>query len=248
MGHAGPDPVKVVLALYPERIVPDETEPGIVALHLKRYEFALPFCAGKDVLDAGCGVGYGSAFLAQASRRVVGVDLSDEAIAHARGRYASQNVEFVQGTLGALEQPDSSFDVICCFETIEHLTDPDAFLTEATRLLRPEGVLVISTPRADQTADGPENPFHEIELSRADFEALLGRHFREVELYGQRRLQTTRHRVVQRLDVFKFRRLAFLRPLSRFLGTAPTAEVTSEGIAIDRENLEHATELIAVCR
>ena len=50
--------------IHPERIVPDETEPGIVAIHLKRYEFALSYCTGRDVLNAGCGVGYGTVGLA----------------------------------------------------------------------------------------------------------------------------------------------------------------------------------------
>ena len=81
----------------PERIVPDETEPGIVALHLKRYEFARPYCAGADVLDAGCGVGYGTAHLAEEARHVLGVDRSEEAIDYARGRYARANVEFRVG-------------------------------------------------------------------------------------------------------------------------------------------------------
>src|SRR5438552_18667808 len=79
---------------YPERIVPDETSPGIVALHLKRYEFAAPRCRGADVLDAGCGVGYGSAFLGEVAARVVGVDRDEPAIAYARARYGRTNVEF----------------------------------------------------------------------------------------------------------------------------------------------------------
>ena len=84
---------------HPERIVPDETEPGIVALHLKRYEFARPYCVGKHVLDAGCGVGYGSAFLSEAARSVVGVDVSADAIEYARARYGGRNVEFAVGDL-----------------------------------------------------------------------------------------------------------------------------------------------------
>ena len=78
----------------PERIIPDETEPGIVALHLKRYEFARPYAEGKDVLDAGCGVGYGTAFLAETARRAVGVDISRDAIAYARRRYGAHNVRY----------------------------------------------------------------------------------------------------------------------------------------------------------
>jgi len=233
----------------PERIVPDETESGILAIHRKRYEFALPFCADREVLDAGCGVGYGSALLAESARHVVGVDRDAEAIAYARRRYARDNVEFVAGDLLDLECPDAAFDAVCSFETIEHLPDRERYLSEMRRVLKPGGVYVVSTPRAERTNERPENPHHEVELSGPDFEALLRRHFDNVRLYGQHRIQTRRHRLFQRLDVLGLRkRLTFLRPASRLLGTAPMAEVASDGIAISPERLDHASELIAVCR
>ena len=234
---------------HPERIVPDETSPGIVALHLKRYEFAAPFCRGGEVLDAGCGVGYGSAFLGEVARRVVGVDRDESAIAYGRERYGRPNVEFRVGDVLRLDAGDAEFDAVCSFETIEHVDDAGAFVAETARVLRPGGVLVVSTPRAPETTAAPENPFHRVELSRPDFEALLRRFFGEVELYGQRRLQTTRHRLMQRADVLGLRkRLTFLRPASRLLGTAPMAEVSADGIVIERDALEQATELVAVCR
>jgi SAM-dependent methyltransferase len=234
---------------YPERIVPDETSPGIVALHLKRYEFAAPWCRDAEVLDAGCGVGYGSAFLGSVARHVVGVDRDEPAIAYARVRYSGPNVEYRVGDVLALGFPDTSFDAVCSFETIEHVDDADAFVAEMARVLRPGGAFLVSTPRAGETTAAPANPFHRVELSRADFESLLRRSFREVELYGQRRLQTARHRLLQRADVLGLRkRLPFLRPASRLLGTPPMAEVTAEGIVIERDGLDRATELVAVCR
>ena len=220
-----------------------------MALHLKRYEFALPWCRGREVLDAGCGVGYGSAFLAREASRVLGVDRDEGAIAYARVHYLVPGVEFRVGDLVDLDLPDASFDVVCSFETIEHLADVDAYLREMTRVLRPGGAYLVSTPQADATTAEPDNPFHHVELSRADFESLLRRHFDEVELYGQRRLQTGRHRLVQRLDVLGLRkRLGVLRRAWRLLGTPPMAEVGLDGIAIERGRLEGATELVAVCR
>jgi SAM-dependent methyltransferase len=234
---------------YPERIVPDETSPGIVSLHLKRYEFAAPWCRDRAVLDAGCGVGYGTAHLAEVAASVVGVDRDEGAIAYARERYARPNVEFRVGDLLDLDLADASFDVVCSFETIEHLDDVGAFLAEIVRVLRREGVFCVSTPLVDETTTSPENPFHRVELSPSDFETLLRGSFRDVELYGQRRLQTTRHRLMQRVDVLGLRRrLPGARRLSRVLGTAPTAEVTSDGIVIERGGLERASELVAVCR
>jgi len=234
---------------YPERIVPDETAPGILALHLKRYEFARPHCVDAQVLDAGCGVGYGSAYLAKVAARVVGVDVSEEAIEYARHRYRSPNLEFVVGDLLALELADASFDVVCSFETIEHVEDVERYLAEISRVLRADGIFAVSTPRVDATTRAPENPFHRVELSRDDFESALRTRFEDVEIYGQRRLQTARHLLLQRVDVLGLRkRLPFLRRASRLVGTAPMADVTLDEIAIERDAIERASELVAVCR
>lgn len=233
---------------YPERIVPDDESPGIVALHLKRYVFAAAYCANQVVLDAACGVGYGSAELGRVATRVVGVDVDEEAIAYARARYASGNVEFEAMDVSSLRFDADSFDAVVSFETIEHVDDREAFLHEVSRVLRPSGTFVVSTPNAPRTTKAPDNPFHRVEFSRDDFTALLSQHFRSVEVFGQRRLQTRRHRLLQRLDVLGLRRrLAFLRRAAPLVGTAPTEQVSLDGIVIERSGVERATELVAVC-
>jgi SAM-dependent methyltransferase len=234
---------------YPERIVPGEAEPGVDAVHLKRYDFAAPYCAGRNVLDAACGVGYGSARLAATAASVVGVDLSEDAIAYAQRHYASGNVSFAVMDVAALRFDDATFDVVCSFETIEHVVDAERTLSELARVLEADGVLVISTPQVERTTMSPANPYHRVEYARADFEQLLRRHFGSVELYGQRRLQTRRHRIAQRLDVLGLRRrFAFLRRGSVLLGTTPTADLTADDIVISREGIDDASELVAVCR
>jgi SAM-dependent methyltransferase len=233
---------------YPERIVPDEESPGVVALHLKRYVFAAPYCENSVVLDAACGVGYGSAELGTLAERVVGIDMDDATIAYARWRYARANVEFERMDVTRLDFGDASFDVVVSFETIEHLADREAFLHEVARVLRPSGTFLVSTPHAARTTEAPDNPFHRVEYSRDDFTRLLARHFAKVDLFGQRRLQTRRYRTLQRLDIFGLRRkLPVLRRAARLVGTAPTEKVALEGIVIGRDGIEWASELVAVC-
>ena len=233
----------------PERIVPDETEPGIVAIHLKRYEFARRFCAGREVLDAGCGVGYGTAHLAESARRVVGVDIDPETVAYARRRYGAPNVEFVEADVTALPFENGAFDVVCCFEAIEHVAEPEALVAELRRVLRADGVCVVSTPRVEHTTTESDNPFHTVELAPDDLARILRAQFDDVELYGQRRLQTRRHRLLQRLDPLGLRgRLSVLRPASRLVGTPPMAEVGLDGIEIAPRALDGASEVVAVCR
>ena len=157
----------------------------IVHEHLHRYLWALQFCAGKDVLDIASGEGYGSFILAQAARAVTGVDLSTDAVAHAQARYQRSNLRYAEGSAEAIPLPDASVDVVVSFETLEHMHGHDAFLAGIVRVLRPGGLLVMSSPdREFYSAPGiPPNPYHVRELTSAEFKALIGRSFPNA-IYG----------------------------------------------------------------
>lgn len=169
----------------PERFDP-ETMPGLIAAeHLGRYRLACELASGKDVVDAACGLGYGSAMLADAGAgSVTGVDLSAETIAEASRRAGSTpGLTLVQGDLRSLPLADSSVDLACCFETIEHVERQAEAVAELRRVLRPDGVLLISSPHRLNHPEG--NPHHVHELVPEEMDELLAPHFANVEIVHQ---------------------------------------------------------------
>jgi ubiquinone/menaquinone biosynthesis C-methylase UbiE len=173
-----------------ERFLPACT--GEIAYeHWHRYAFARRFVAGKRVLDAACGEGYGTALLAKAASTIVGVDIDEATIAHARARYGDDaRVRFVEGSCSELPLPDASIDVVVSFETIEHLHDYDQprMLAEFARVLTPDGIVVISSPNKRLYSDerGFANEFHLHELYRDDLARLLLPEFSAQRWYHQR--------------------------------------------------------------
>ncbi|MBB3345225.1 glycosyltransferase [Luteimonas sp. RC10] len=171
-----------------ERYVP--TEQGVIRQeHLHRYAWCLPLVDGKDVLDIASGEGYGSAMLARRARSVCGVDISLEAVSHAAARYADiDNLRYLAGSAASIPLSDSSVDVVVSFETIEHLLEQHEMLAEIRRVLRPDGVLVMSSPNKAVYSDraGYHNEFHVRELYLDELEDLVLRHFPAVRMYGQR--------------------------------------------------------------
>jgi ubiquinone/menaquinone biosynthesis C-methylase UbiE len=176
------------LAFTGERFVPG-ARGEIWIEHWHRYHFAARWCEGKRVIDAACGEGYGTALLARHAAHVTGVDISAEAIAHARRRYASlANAEFIEASCTALPLADASVDVAISFETIEHIAAQAEFVSELARVLKPEGVLVLSCPNKLEYSDkrGFTNEFHVRELYRGELQALVAARLPQIAWYGQR--------------------------------------------------------------
>jgi len=159
--------------------------------HWHRYQFASGLAAGRRVLDAACGEGYGSALLARTAAAVVGMDIDPGAVQHARRRYAGlANLRFEQGDCTALAMASRSCDLIVSFETLEHVAGQEALVAGFARVLADDGILVISSPdkRTYSDATGFRNEFHIRELYRDELLALLQPHFPHVHLYGQKLL------------------------------------------------------------
>ncbi len=182
------DRKKTALEFTGERFVP-ELSGQIAYEHFHRYAFASEFAKNKRVLDIASGEGYGSALLAAAAREVVGVDISNQAVNHAREKYKGVgNLSFIQGECKKVPCPDGSFDVVVSFETLEHTRDQAEFLSEIKRVLVKDGILVISTPNKKIYSDDRnyDNPYHVLELDKDDFNVLLNSHFTRTSLWGQR--------------------------------------------------------------
>lgn len=137
--------------------------------HFKVYRFASQFCKGKDVLDVGCGTGYGSSYLAASARSVAGIDISRTAVRYARRRYRDSQARFLCMNAESLRFPNRSFDFLISTENFEHLGDQRASLREASRVLRDDGMLLLATPNHEMFT-AVENPYHTHELQ---FEELV---------------------------------------------------------------------------
>jgi SAM-dependent methyltransferase len=181
-------PATPALPFTGERFVPG-ARGEIWVEHWHRYHFATRFAAGKQVVDAACGEGYGAALLARVAAHVTGADLSPQAIAHASAAYGSQgNLAFVEASCDRLPLADASVDLFVSFETVEHIPAQEAFIDEVARVLRPDGILLLSCPNRLEYSDrrGFANEFHVKELYRHELEALVARRFGHVRWYGQR--------------------------------------------------------------
>lgn len=170
-----------------ERLIPGQVEIDLFNEHFARYAFAARLAAGKRVLDAGCGTGYGSAELARLADWVVGADLAGEAVEYAREHYRLPNLHFEQASCIALPHPQASFDLVVAFEVIEHLADWREMLREARRLLAPGGQFVVSTPNrlyyTESRGESGANPFHVHEFDFEEFRQELSAVFPHVTLF-----------------------------------------------------------------
>jgi len=260
-----------------ERVIPGGTRPDLLAEHVRRYVFAgdtIP--PGSRVLDAGCGTGYGTAYLAGTNARVVGVDIAADAIGFAREHFLAENTIFQQMDCSVLDFPAAHFDAAVSFELVEHLhEDAQArFVAAVRRVLIPGGVFIVSTPNRTLydtvRMHGQPNPFHQHEMSIPEFRALLEEQFMSVDLYGERKTRQYEILEMLRADQERKRRLLWYltnpvslavkvgekvgvgrRPAWMTASAPPAAvpgDVRIDDFEVVSSDIDTAVIVIAVCR
>lgn len=176
-----------ILKFTGERYVP-EVNGNIELEHVHRYIQACALAQGKIILDIASGEGYGSALLADYAQQVYGVDISNEAVQHAQARYNKANLEYRVGSCAAIPLSDASVDLVVSFETIEHHEQHEEMMLEIRRVLRPDGLLLISSPDKHFYTDLPgiKNDYHVKELYEHEFKDLLSKYFIHTKYFGQK--------------------------------------------------------------
>jgi 2-polyprenyl-3-methyl-5-hydroxy-6-metoxy-1,4-benzoquinol methylase len=142
-----------------------------------RYKLATQYAQNKVVLDIGCGAGYGSdQLICAGAKKVYGVDYIAHSIVYCQAHHRHRNLFFRQGDITRLDFDDNYFDQICAFEVIEHIKNYREAIGELHRVLKPGGLLIISTPNKaiySPNSKKPFHPFHYHEWFLDDFKKIL---------------------------------------------------------------------------
>ena len=163
-----------------------ETETAVE--HLHRYAVTLDLVKNKTVLDIACGEGYGSNLMGNVAKEVIGVDIASEVVERAQKKYKKNNLTYQCGSASQIPLKDGYFDVVVSFETIEHHDEHEQMMTEIKRVLKPGGLLIISSPDKLNYTDKRNfhNPYHVKELYKDAFKDLIKKHFSNSNFYLQR--------------------------------------------------------------
>ena len=158
--------------------------------HLHRYAIVKNYVKDKIVLDIACGEGYGSALLCENAKQVYGVDIDEKSVDLASKKYIKKNLSYLVGDVTEISFDDNSIDIIVSFETIEHHNKHDEMMLEFKRVLKPDGILFLSTPDKFHYTDEAnfKNKYHIKELYKEEFLKLVNNYFSKNQFLAQKYL------------------------------------------------------------
>lgn len=161
--------------------------------HIARYLIAKKYVTGKRVCDVACGTGYGCRFLSDSVSNIVGMDISAKAIEWANEYFLRENIRFIAADLTEAWPVTEIFGAITSFETMEHVVDPEKFLSNIYDHLEPDGVLVLSVPNGPRDKMKTDNPNHLHHFTKQQLEELFGKVFPKFEFFTQTYKKDFRH-------------------------------------------------------
>ncbi len=232
------------------RIIPEETDRSFYLQHFKVYTFVNENVADKQVLDAGCGDGYGSAYLAKKAKFVYGIDYEPEVVAKAQNKYQADNLKYLPMDALKLEFKDQEFDIVCSFQVIEHIPEEliPRYLGQLKRVLKDGGALYLSTLNLDKVMKSPltykKNAAHCKEFRLEELQETLSAVFSRITVYGLH--LSWRHWFYLRLKksgIFKFVP-GRINPVAIFFQKM----IQVDDFKLTRKNLKKASDFICLCQ
>jgi SAM-dependent methyltransferase len=199
-----------------ERVRPEKFESKEEYLIFLRHLFVYEFVKGKIlknsfVLEIGCGEGYGTNLLSQNVAKIIALDVDKNTIAHASEKYGSENSVFRVYDGAKIPYENNTFDAVISFQVIEHIQDDTNYVSEIHRVLKTNGIFILTTPNRTyrlKPGQKPWNRFHIREYYPHELENILKNKFPDVKVWGIRGSDEIQRieikRVKQNLSIISF--------------------------------------------
>jgi SAM-dependent methyltransferase len=180
-----------------EQIVPGHDSRYWLEFHLSFYRYAALRAEGADVLDIGCGYGYGSNLLSAKAKSVTGIDYHPPAVEYAQSHYQAENLKYLRHNANEpLPFEDNSFDLVVSSEVLEHIERQEDLVREVKRVGRNSGCAIIKTP-CSVMDPGNTNPHHEHVFSLDEYRELMTSVFPKAEVFLWKQKIMIRQEVVE---------------------------------------------------
>lgn len=218
----------------------------MISRHMCAYRFARDYVIEKNILDLGCGEGYGTDYLSRVSKTALGIDYDHSIIEYAKLKYQRDNLNFLNIEASNLSSIRKKFEVICAFQFIEHIEKVDNLIETVKDLLEDQGIFICSTCNRNDSSPGsstPFNKFHRREYLSEEFKVLLTAHFQIVDFFGLKRSwRQLFYRRLKKIGLFNFLPSP-VNPVTRFY-----ARMDCDNFEVVPRDLENAVDFIAVCK